>query len=176
MQGKKSTDAKCKSGTAEISSHFRPAVWDRFDGYDFEGHPVQIRVSFSLMRAIARARSGRPVEGIRPGDRNGRFIRSMPLMSVKIGAFPQFGKLVNLFFGRSTMLTLPNGIMSIWITFAPFFSTRLWPHVQVLVMGAVLATGKRTVTAVLRMMGRSPEKQFQKYHRVLNRAAWLSIC
>lgn len=72
------------------------------------------------------------------------------------------------------MLTLPNEIMSIWITFAPFFSTRLWPPVQILVVGAVLATGKRTVTAVLRVMGRSQEKQFQKYHRVLNRATWSS--
>jgi DDE superfamily endonuclease len=32
----------------------------------------------------------------------------------------------------------------------------------------------RTVTAVLRIMGRSDERQFQTYHRVLNRAAWSS--
>jgi hypothetical protein len=47
--------------------------------------------------------------------------------------------------------------------------------VPVLVVGAILAPGKRTVTAVLRIMGLSAEKHFQNYHRVLNRAAWSSL-
>jgi hypothetical protein len=55
------------------------------------------------------------------------------------------------------------------------FSKRTWEHVQVLVVGALLAPGKRTVTAVLRVMGLSQERQFQKYHRVLNRARWSSV-
>jgi DDE superfamily endonuclease len=38
--------------------------------------------------------------------------------------------------------------------------------------GAILAPGKRTVTAALRVMGKSQEKNFQTYHRVLNRARW----
>jgi hypothetical protein len=38
-----------------------------------------------------------------------------------------------------------------------------------------LAPGKRTVTAVLRVMGLSEEKQFQNYHRVLNRAQWSGL-
>jgi hypothetical protein len=51
----------------------------------------------------------------------------------------------------------------------------VWEHAQVLVIGALLAPGKRTVTAVLRVMGLSQEEQFQKYHRVLNRARWSSL-
>jgi hypothetical protein len=43
------------------------------------------------------------------------------------------------------------------------------------VVGALLAPGKRTVTAVLRVMGLSQEGQFQKYPRVLNRARWSSV-
>lgn len=39
-------------------------------------------------------------------------------------------------------------------------------------MGVILAPGKRTVTAVLRVMGLSEEHQFQNEHRVLNRAVW----
>ncbi len=39
-------------------------------------------------------------------------------------------------------------------------------------MGAILAPGQRTVTARLGSMGLSQEKQFQKYHCVLNRAVW----
>lgn len=41
-------------------------------------------------------------------------------------------------------------------------------------MGAILAPGQRTVTAILRIMGLSVEKHFQNYHRVLNRAVWSS--
>ena len=43
-----------------------------------------------------------------------------------------------------------------------------------LVIGAILAPGERTVTAVLRVMGFQNEEQFQNYHRVLNRAKWSS--
>ena len=59
--------------------------------------------------------------------------------------------------------------------FAPVFSERTWDWVPVLVVGAILAPGKRTVTAVLRVMGMSEERQFQRYHRVLNRAVWSSL-
>ena len=58
--------------------------------------------------------------------------------------------------------------------FAPHFSKLIWQHAQVLLLGAILVPGRRTVTAVLRMMGLSDERQFQAYHRVLNRAVWSS--
>ena len=58
--------------------------------------------------------------------------------------------------------------------FAIHFSPQLWPLVQVLVTGAILARGQRTVTAVLRVMGLSSERHFVNYHRVLNRARWSS--
>ena len=44
-----------------------------------------------------------------------------------------------------------------------------------LLAGAILAPGKRTVTSVLRIMGLSQERHFQTYHRVLNRATWSSL-
>lgn len=58
--------------------------------------------------------------------------------------------------------------------FAPYFSKLVWAQAQVLLVGALLVPGRRTVTAVLRIMGRSAEKHFQTYHRVLNRAVWSS--
>jgi DDE superfamily endonuclease len=64
--------------------------------------------------------------------------------------------------------------LSLIQAFAPHFSTLVWEHAQVLVLSAILVPGRRTVTAVLRIMGLSTEKQFQTYHRVLNRAAWSS--
>jgi hypothetical protein len=59
--------------------------------------------------------------------------------------------------------------------FAPHFSKLVWEQAQVLLLGAMLVPGKRTVTAVLRIMGLSAEKHFQTYHRVLNRAVWSSL-
>jgi hypothetical protein len=55
------------------------------------------------------------------------------------------------------------------------FSKRAWPLAQVLLTGAILAVGPRTVSAVLRVMGLSRERQFQKYHRVLNRVKWSTL-
>jgi hypothetical protein len=45
-------------------------------------------------------------------------------------------------------------------------------HAQVLVTGAILTPGQRTLTAALRAMGLAHTRQFQNYHRVLNRATW----
>lgn len=59
-------------------------------------------------------------------------------------------------------------------TFAVLFSKRIWQHVQILLIGAILAPGQRTVTAILRIIGLSGEKHFQNFHRVLNRAIWSS--
>jgi hypothetical protein len=73
------------------------------------------------------------------------------------------------------MPTLPSEYLTLIQVFAPVFSERIWWHVQILVLGAILAPGKRTVTAVLRIMGLSQEKHFQNYHRVLNRAVWSGL-
>jgi hypothetical protein len=72
------------------------------------------------------------------------------------------------------MLTLPVEFTRLMMVFAPLFSWRVWQHAQVLLVGAILAPGKRTVTAALRVMGLSQTSHFQNYHRVLNRAAWSS--
>jgi hypothetical protein len=70
------------------------------------------------------------------------------------------------------MLTLPPEIMDVLGAFAPVFSERIWDWGQVLIIGAILAPGKRTVTSILRVMGLRDEQQYQNYHRVLNRAVW----
>src|SRR5437868_4180048 len=70
------------------------------------------------------------------------------------------------------MLSLPIALSSAIGVFAPVFSRPVWQHVKVLMTGAVLAPGQRTVTAMLRMMGRRAAPDFQTYHRVLNRAVW----
>ena len=73
------------------------------------------------------------------------------------------------------MLTFPVVLTRLMVKFAPRFSKRVWEHGEVLVIGALLAPGKRTVTAVLRVRGLSQEGQFPKYPRVLTRARWSSL-
>ena len=73
------------------------------------------------------------------------------------------------------MITLPVEIMAVLEVFAPVFSERIWDWVQILVVGAILTPGKRTVTSCLRAVGLQNDKQFQNYHRVLNRANWSSL-
>ena len=73
------------------------------------------------------------------------------------------------------MLTLPPEFSLFVVAFEPLFSKSIWPQAQVLFVGAILATGKRTVTAALRIMGLSADQHFQNYHRVLNRAVWSSL-
>lgn len=73
------------------------------------------------------------------------------------------------------MSTLPTRFVYLIAAFAPLFSQRVFQSVPVLLMGAILATGKRTVAAVLRVMGLDQQPHFQTYHRVLNRAAWSAL-
>lgn len=73
------------------------------------------------------------------------------------------------------MITPPMDIMVVLGCFAQVFSERTWDWVQVLVVGAILAPGKRTVSSVLTVVGLSQEKQYQRYHRVLNRAKWSGL-
>jgi len=68
---------------------------------------------------------------------------------------------------------LPACFATVILTFAPvFLQQRTWHHAELLLIGAILAPGKRTVTSLLRITGLSRERRFTNYHRVLNRAVW----
>jgi hypothetical protein len=56
--------------------------------------------------------------------------------------------------------------------FAPCFTAAVWRHVLVLVAGALLAPGRRTVTAALRVTGLERSAGFAVHHRVLSAARW----
>jgi DDE superfamily endonuclease len=70
------------------------------------------------------------------------------------------------------MLPLPEAIILVLAPFAPLFSDRVWCHAQVLLLGAMLAPGARTVPTALQVMGLAAERRFTNDHRVLNRAVW----
>jgi hypothetical protein len=60
-------------------------------------------------------------------------------------------------------------------SFAPLFSKRVFRHAQLLLVGAILASGQRTVSSALRAMGLDQHERFHRYHRVLSRARWSSL-
>ena len=67
------------------------------------------------------------------------------------------------------MLTLPDTIVPILIPFATLFTNPTWRKAQVLLFGAILTPGQRTVAAALRVMGRGAHPDYARYHEVLNR-------
>ena len=72
------------------------------------------------------------------------------------------------------MLTLPDAIVALLVPFATLFTSPTWRKAQVLLIGAILTPGQRTVAAALRVMGRSDQRDYARYHEVLNRAVWSS--
>ncbi len=72
------------------------------------------------------------------------------------------------------MLSLPGEIIAILETFAREFRAGVWERAIVLLVGAIVTPGQRTVSSALRVMGLQDEPDFQNYHRVLNRADWAS--
>jgi DDE superfamily endonuclease len=73
---------------------------------------------------------------------------------------------------RSPTPPLPEASILVLAPFAPLLSHRGWFHAQVLLLGAMLAPGVRTVTTALRVMGLAAERRVTTSQRVLNRATW----
>lgn len=73
------------------------------------------------------------------------------------------------------MRTLSAELLSLIVVFQLLFTKPTWENAKVLLLGALLARGKRTVTACLRVVGLGDEEHFQNYHRVLNRAKWSAL-
>ena len=73
------------------------------------------------------------------------------------------------------MSGLPPDVWLIIRVFAPLFTETVWQRAHVLLVGAILTPGRRTVTAVLRILGLEQERCFKNYHRVLSRARWSGL-
>lgn len=67
---------------------------------------------------------------------------------------------------------MPPEFAAFMIAFQPLFSKSVFARAEVLVVGAILAPGRRTVASALRVMGLGELTTFQNYHRVLSRANW----
>ena len=78
------------------------------------------------------------------------------------------------------MPTLPergtaNEFLTVILPYASLFCKRVFGHVQLLLTGAILTPGKRTISSVLRIMGQGSTKAFHKYHRVLSQVEWSTL-
>jgi hypothetical protein len=69
-------------------------------------------------------------------------------------------------------MSLPDPIIQVLLHFRPVFTHPTWSKTQVLVVGTILARGRRTVTVALRQMGLHDEGDFTLFHQVPNRASW----
>jgi len=72
-------------------------------------------------------------------------------------------------------MPLSEPVITVLRHFESAFSAPTWKNVQVLIIGTILARGRRTVAAALRQMGLSDETNFSVYHQVLNRARWSAL-
>jgi hypothetical protein len=70
------------------------------------------------------------------------------------------------------MLTLPSAAEPLIARFSVAFTDRTFKRIVPLIVGAILSTGRRTVTAVLRTMRGLAHGHWSDYHRVFSRAAW----
>src|SRR5215210_3413161 len=67
---------------------------------------------------------------------------------------------------------LPDSIIAIFVHFQPLLTAPTYRKMVLLVSGTLLARGRRTVTAALKMLGLDQLPNWPKYHNVLNRARW----
>lgn len=71
------------------------------------------------------------------------------------------------------MPALPTRFVVIIVAFSALFrQQRMWHRAASLLIGALLVSGRRTVTSVLRVLGHAQDRHFGAYHRVLSRACW----
>jgi len=72
-------------------------------------------------------------------------------------------------------VALSRPLLQILSPFRPAFTRPTWKNMLVLVEGTLLARGRRTVTAALRMMGLSEDIHFNVFHHALSRARWSAL-
>ena len=70
------------------------------------------------------------------------------------------------------MPTLPAVIVTLLLPFEHLFDRRTWRKAELLVVGAILSPGKRTVSSALSILGIGQHGDFAIFHQVLNRARW----
>jgi hypothetical protein len=71
-------------------------------------------------------------------------------------------------FLRRKPMPLPDPIIEVLTTFRPLFTAPTWRKLMTLLSGALLAQGRRTVTAALRASGNDQVPNWSSFPQVLN--------
>ena len=108
----------------------------------------------------------------KPGGQAGRFNLSQRDKIAAIQRADSTDGMQPVHLVRTSYDPLPPCLLDRLAGFADLFTRPTWSHVALLLAGAILAPGRRTVTAALRILGRDRTPDFCTFHRVLNRAAW----
>lgn len=70
------------------------------------------------------------------------------------------------------MTKLPSKFQDVIANFSFAFRKDVWRKFEILLLGAIICPGSRTICNLLRSVGLGWEKNFSKYHRFLNRDKW----
>ena len=70
------------------------------------------------------------------------------------------------------MLNLPESMIAILANFAPLFSRPVFKNALELMVAHFLCTGRRTITNLIRCLGKHKDNQFTKYFYVIRKAKW----
>jgi hypothetical protein len=73
------------------------------------------------------------------------------------------------------MITIPDDALPILSLFAPAFTPATFCRAQLLAVAAILTTGRRTVSNLLRTLGPLAQGAPSSYHRVLSEAHWSGL-
>jgi hypothetical protein len=112
---------------------------------------------------------------VRQQDRiTGRFDLSHGIKIAAIQSFDSTDGMQHSCLLRRSGDPLPPRFLSRLAGFADLFTRPTWNNAVMLIAGALLAPGRRTVTAALRILGLERDPNFCSFHRVLNRASWSS--
>ena len=70
------------------------------------------------------------------------------------------------------MLNLPQAMITVLVSFAPLFSKPVYKNALELLAAHFLCTGKRTVTNLIKCLGKCKDSKFTKYFYVFRKAKW----
>src|SRR5438270_4646752 len=76
---------------------------------------------------------------------------------------------------EAPMFTIPDDALPLLSLFASAFTPATFARVQLLAVAAILATGRRTVSNLLRLVGHLAQGAPSSYHRVLSAAKWSGL-
>jgi len=73
------------------------------------------------------------------------------------------------------MFNFSDEFLALIIAYSGLLPILVFVHTRLLLAGAILAPGKRTITSVMQVVGLSQETKFHKYHRVLSLFRWCAL-